>query len=88
MFNQTVLITGASSGIGKAIAKHLANKGYRVLGTSRTPEKVTIPKLEILRMDVTEIESIRSAIDKASNIDILINNAGIGTAGAIEDSTP
>jgi short-subunit dehydrogenase len=87
MVNQTVLITGASSGIGKAIAKHLANNGYQVLGTSRTPEKVTIPKLEILRMDVTEIESINSALEKAGNIDILIDNAGIGIAGAIEDSS-
>lgn len=87
MVNQTVLITGASSGIGKAIAIHLANNSYRVFGTSRTPKNVAIPKLEILRMDVTETESIKSALDKAGNIDILINNAGIGIAGAIEDSS-
>ena len=85
MVNKTVLITGASSGIGKSIALYLANHDYKVFGTSRTPENVNISKLEILRMDVTEPESIKSTIDKLGKIDILINNAGIGIAGAVED---
>lgn len=101
VYGNTVLITGASSGIGKNIAQALANKGYRVYGTSRKP----VPKsssnihnfedkkgfIEMVQLDVKSEESIRKAVDyivkKEGKIDILINNAGVGIAGAIEDTT-
>jgi NAD(P)-dependent dehydrogenase (short-subunit alcohol dehydrogenase family) len=88
--NKVVLITGASSGFGDAIARALAAKGYRVFGTVRSRAAAT--DFTTLPLDVTQEESVRSCISEvievAGRIDALINNAGIGIAGAIEDTTP
>ncbi|WP_369048728.1 SDR family oxidoreductase [Tenacibaculum sp. UWU-22] len=88
--SKVVLITGASSGIGKAIAVYLQNKNYTVYGTSRNPEKVIKSPFSLVALDVTKPETIQAAIntiiDKEKKIDILINNAGKGITGAIEDT--
>lgn len=101
-YGDVVLITGASSGIGKAIAEALAKLGYKVYGTSRKLEagKIleVIPKsqnnpgfLHMLQLDVCSEESVENAVNlvlnKEGRIDILINNAGFGIAGSIEDTT-
>jgi len=84
-----VMITGASSGIGKITAESLAARGYRVYGTSRTPEaqQAAFP---VLMMDVTEqitiINAISEILEKEQGIDVLINNAGMGIGGAIEET--
>jgi NAD(P)-dependent dehydrogenase (short-subunit alcohol dehydrogenase family) len=92
MNQPVVFITGISSGIGRATAELLAQRGYRVFGTVRgaanhLPEGVTA-----VRMDVREQASIDAAVgevlSKAGRIDALINNAGTTVIGAIEETTP
>lgn len=92
MSKQIVLITGASSGIGKATAKKLVNSGYTVYGAARKLGKMTDLKdlgVKILRMDVTDDESILSGVkqifEAEGRVDILVNNAGFGSYGAIEE---
>ncbi len=87
---QTVLITGASSGLGRAAAQHLASRGYRVFGTSRKPAAEELP-YEMLHMDVTDEGSVARGVERvlsaAGRVDVLINNAGVGVAASIEDTT-
>jgi len=84
-----VLITGASSGIGKSIAVFLSQKGYVVYGTSRNPKNELLP-FQMIALDVLKKETIDSAIQqiikKEGKIDVLINNAGMGITGPIEDT--
>lgn len=88
--SKVVLITGASSGIGKACAEHLAALGHRVYGTSRKgPGKSG--SVEIVPMDVTDEGSVREGVQsvsqKAGRLDVVVNNAGMGIAGAVEETS-
>jgi NAD(P)-dependent dehydrogenase (short-subunit alcohol dehydrogenase family) len=89
--SQVVLVTGSSSGFGHAIAKALAAKGHRVFGTTRTPGVRAGDGFTILSLDVTHDESVAACIAEviraAGRIDAVINNAGMGIGGAIEDTT-
>ena len=98
-YGEVVLVTGASSGIGKSIAGLLKDKGYRVYGTSRKPQsdgKGTAVDgsgfIRMLQMDVCNEESVKSAISQIleaeGTIDIVVNNAGMGMAGSVEDTSP
>ncbi|MBN1483308.1 MAG: SDR family oxidoreductase [Chloroflexia bacterium] len=89
---EVVLITGASSGLGRAAARHLADRGYQVYGTSRRPpQELAGESFPLLQMDVTDEDSVRRAvaevIERAGRIDVLLNNAGFGLAGAVEDTS-
>jgi short-subunit dehydrogenase len=88
---RVVLITGASSGIGEAIATKLSEIGNIVYGTSRTHKDDTQFSFNFLQLDVRDQDSIQSAvnyiIEKEGRIDILINNAGLGMIGALEDTS-
>lgn len=94
--NKTVLITGASSGIGKATAYYFAQQGWNVAATMRTPAKETelskLPNVKLFRVDVLDPDSIRQAIADTrtafGGIDVLVNNAGYGAVGAFEAATP
>lgn len=86
------LVTGASSGIGKAAALALAQAGFEVAGTSRRPPRdVTYDSITFLELDVTSDESVSSVVkqvvDRFGGIDVLVNNAGTGAAGAAEESS-
>lgn len=90
MQKKVILVTGGSSGIGKAICQYLTSKGYKVYGTSRKPQHdIGFPLLPI---DVTDDQSVKAGIEellkKEGRIDVLVNNAGIGMMGAVEDSIP
>ncbi|MBO4282698.1 MAG: oxidoreductase [Bacteroidales bacterium] len=87
-----ILITGASSGIGYQTAVELAQQGHRVYGAARRVEKMEGLKaygVTPLKMDITDEQSISEALDalvsKEGRIDVLINNAGYGSFGAMED---
>jgi NAD(P)-dependent dehydrogenase (short-subunit alcohol dehydrogenase family) len=89
---KTILITGASTGIGKATAKYFQEKGWNVIATMRTPEKEgELSQLEnvlVTRLDVTDLDSINNTvnagIEKFGKIDVLVNNAGYGAYGPLE----
>lgn len=92
---KTILITGASSGIGKATAILFQNKGWNVIATMRKPEDerelVKLENVLVTRIDVTDVDSITKAvaqgIEKFGKIDALLNNAGYGAYGPLE-ATP
>ena len=86
----TVLITGCSSGYGLATARHFLDTGWTVVATMRAPRPHLLPtsdRVRCLPLDVTSTESIAAAVAAAGPIDVLVNNAGIGTVGAFE-ATP
>jgi NAD(P)-dependent dehydrogenase (short-subunit alcohol dehydrogenase family) len=87
--NKVVLITGGSSGIGKSIGEFLHHKGFIVYGTSRNPERIINSIFPLVTLDVRDTESIQSAIAKvmatSGRLDILINNAGVGITGPLEE---
>lgn len=92
---KTILITGASSGIGKAAAKRFQAEGWNVIATMRSPERETeltaLDGVLVTRLDVLDVASIGAAVDaglqRFGRIDALLNNAGYGAYGPLE-ATP
>ncbi|MEZ4859557.1 MAG: SDR family oxidoreductase [Flavobacteriaceae bacterium] len=87
---EVVLITGGSSGIGKAIGDYLVSKHYIVYGTSRNPSAYKGTLFKLLPLDVTKpdtiVEVVSEIIKREGRIDVLINNAGVGITGPIEET--
>lgn len=85
----TIIITGTSTGIGFALGEYFGKKGHKVYGLSR--KNIQNPYFTTIPTDITELEQIQTAIAKIleteKNIDLVINNAGMGMSGAVEDST-
>lgn len=90
--SNVVVITGVSSGIGRAAAEKFAAKGCRVFGTVRSIARTApLAGVELIEMDIRDDESvargIQSIIDQAQRIDVLVNNAGTSLIGAVEETT-
>jgi len=86
------LVTGASSGIGRAAAAALVDAGFAVVGTSRDAANAEpLTGVSFLDLDVTSDESVRSLVEEViewfGRIDVLVNNAGVGAVGAAEESS-
>jgi short-subunit dehydrogenase len=92
---KVILITGASSGIGKETARHFADKDWNVIATMRNPEKETelnqLENILVTKLDVQDGDTIQTAIDTGiahfGHIDVLMNNAGYGQMGIFEAAT-
>jgi NAD(P)-dependent dehydrogenase (short-subunit alcohol dehydrogenase family) len=92
MESKTIFITGTSSGLGKLTAIHFAKLGWNVAATMRTPEKETeltaYDNIKIFKLDVTNLDQVNSAVNDAvaafGKIDVVVNNAGMGSYGALE----
>ena len=86
------LVTGASSGFGQLTAARLACDGYRVFGTSRKPQAVSAPSVEMLVLDVCSDESVQACVtellQRAGRLDLLVNNAGQTHASLAEETDP
>jgi NAD(P)-dependent dehydrogenase (short-subunit alcohol dehydrogenase family) len=87
-----VLVTGVSSGIGRAVADAFAANGFEVFGTSRNPRTTQpVAGVELVQLDVTDDASVAAAVStvvqRAGRIDIVVNNAGAGVFGAAEETS-
>lgn len=86
---KVILITGASSGLGKAVGDYLTSRGHSVYGTSRQPSSITDSRFPLVPLDLNRPETIAacvaSVIEKAGRIDVLVNNAGVGILGPLEE---
>jgi len=90
--SKTIFITGTSSGLGKASAKYFAEHGWNVVATMRTPGKETdlinYKNIKLFKLDVTSLVEVKHATEQAiaafGKIDVVVNNAGMGTYGALE----
>jgi NAD(P)-dependent dehydrogenase (short-subunit alcohol dehydrogenase family) len=90
--SRVVLITGASSGIGRATAELLAARGYQVFGGVRAPATTRpLAGVELVPLDVRDEVSVKARVEKvrsrAGRIDVLINNAGVNLVGAVEETS-
>lgn len=90
--SMVVVVTGVSSGIGRAAAEQFAKKGCRVFGTVRNVAAVApLPGVELVEMDVRDDASVQrcitSIIGRAQRIDVLVNSAGVNLLGAVEETS-
>lgn len=88
---KTVMITGCSSGFGPETARYFHEQGWKVIATMRIPQEGLLPqsdRLRLLALDVTSQQSIDRAVADAGDIDVLVNNAGVGMLNVLEGVSP
>ena len=86
----TALVTGANRGLGRRFAEQLVERGAKVYAAARRPESIDIPGVIPIQLDITDPESVARAAEAASDVNVLVNNAGISTGaslltGALDD---
>jgi NAD(P)-dependent dehydrogenase (short-subunit alcohol dehydrogenase family) len=86
----TALVTGANRGLGRRFAEQLVERGAKVYAAARRPESIDIPGVIPIQLDITDQESVARAAEAASDVNVLVNNAGISTGaslltGALDD---
>lgn len=86
----TALVTGANRGLGKRFAAELVARGAKVYAAARRPETVDVPGVIPVALDITDPESVRRAAEVASDVNVVVNNAGVSTqsdllSGAMDD---
>ncbi len=86
----TALVTGANRGLGKRFAEELVARGAKVYAAARRPETVDLPGVIPVQLDITDPDSVRRAAEIASDVNVLVNNAGVSTqsdllSGAMDD---
>ncbi len=85
---RVLLVTGASTGMGLATVRFMADKGFKVYAATRSPERfaaISNEDIVPLQMDICDHESVHRAISRIEHIDILVNNAGYGLVSTVED---
>jgi NAD(P)-dependent dehydrogenase (short-subunit alcohol dehydrogenase family) len=89
--HKTVLVTGASSGIGAAVAQLFHRRGFLVFGTSRSAGPGSVHEFPLLKLDVNSDASAKACVDevlaRAGRLDVLVNNAGFALGGAVEETS-
>ncbi len=79
----TALVSGANRGLGKQFAAQLVERGAKVYAAARRPETIDVPGVEPVQLDITDPASVRRAADVASDVNVLVNNAGTSTRAAL-----
>ncbi|WP_037912738.1 SDR family oxidoreductase [Actinacidiphila yeochonensis] len=81
----TALVTGANRGIGRHLAAQLVERGAKVYATARRPESIDLDGVETLALDITDPNAVAAAAEAAGDVDLLVNNAGIGGGPLLGD---
>jgi NAD(P)-dependent dehydrogenase (short-subunit alcohol dehydrogenase family) len=79
----TAFVTGANRGLGRRFAEQLVDRGVKVYGGARRPETIDVPGVIPVQLDLTDPESIAHAAELASDVNVLINNAGVSTGASL-----
>jgi NAD(P)-dependent dehydrogenase (short-subunit alcohol dehydrogenase family) len=79
----TALVTGANRGLGRRFAEQLVERGAKVYAAARRPETIDVPGVIPVQLDITDPESIARAAEAASDVNVVINNAGVSTGASL-----
>jgi NAD(P)-dependent dehydrogenase (short-subunit alcohol dehydrogenase family) len=83
--NVTALVTGANRGLGRKFAADLLERGAKVYAGARRPETIDLPGVVPIQLDITDPESVRRAAQQASDVNVVVNNAGVSTRATLLD---
>jgi NAD(P)-dependent dehydrogenase (short-subunit alcohol dehydrogenase family) len=81
----TALVTGANRGLGRRFAEELVGRGAKVYAAARKPETVDVPGVVPIQLDITDPESVRRVAEQATDVNVLVNNAGVSTRATLLD---
>src|ERR1700761_3118738 len=79
----TALVTGANRGLGRRFAAQLVERGAKVYAAARRPETIDLPGVIAVQLDITDPESVARAAEVASDVNVLVNNAGVSTGATL-----